>query len=176
MSLGFPAQRAGAGVQGHNIAIVSRVEHEILKDGHTLGPYRQPNIIPHVVRELSPVLPNQIPGRCIQRLDPAAGHDGIHHPAVNDRDVFRGAGLDASRPHHTKLAHVLTVDLFERTEALRIVGSAEHQPIVRAGVQQHLPRDGRKVFYLRKGRGRENSKNKRNNQTYSPDHFSPPFR
>ena len=46
-------------------------------------------------------------------------------------------------------ADVLFVDLIERTVTLRVVGAAEHQPIVGAGVQQHRARHRRKAPALR---------------------------
>jgi len=36
------------------------------------------------------------------------------------------------------LSHVLLGDLFQRAETLGVVGAAEHQPVVRARVFEHL--------------------------------------
>ncbi len=41
-------------------------------------------------------------------------------------------------PRHAKLADVVLVDLLQRAEALRVVGAAVHQPVVRAGILQYL--------------------------------------
>ncbi len=74
----------------------------------------------------------------VERLDDGARFHQVHHAVMNDGNGFAGAGSQAARPRHAELADVRTIHLLQRAEALRVVGAAVHQPVVRTGTEKHV--------------------------------------
>jgi hypothetical protein len=88
----------------------------------------------------APVFPNLL-ARCgiegghIRTRRPAGWsriHD-IHHAVVDERNTFLATGRHVLGPGEFQLGDVGFLDLIERTKTLGVIGSAEHQPVVRLG-------------------------------------------
>ena len=62
---------------------------------------------------------------------------------------------ETARPGHAKLADVRSIHLLQRAETLRVVGPAVHQPVVRAGMQEHVLRYRNEVLHHLRGRARD---------------------
>ena len=61
---------------------------------------------------------------------------------MDDRNGLGLARTHAAFPGQVQLSHVLLGDLLQRTEALGVVGAAEHQPVIGTRVFEHLLGDG----------------------------------
>ena len=130
----FPADRAGPGVQRDDVPVGRGVIHHVVVDGEAL----------RVARPASTELPQQFAARRIERPEDAAGRARVarghdeHDAVMHERNALDDAGHHRFGPGELQLVDVLPRDLTQRTVALRVVGSAEHEPIIRAGVQQHF--------------------------------------
>ena len=139
----FPPKLARASVQGYQVFIGCGVDNEVLIDGDS--PARS---VPAVLRQLAPVLPDQIAIGGIESLN-ASGVGNVQDALVNERNMLVNAGRESPRPGHAKPAHILPVDLIQRTETLVVVGSTVRQPVVWTGVQEHLSCNRRILAELR---------------------------
>ena len=140
---GLPALLAGAGVQAHHVAVGRGVKNHVLINGQRLGARGARG----GGRNLALVLPDEIAIGGVQRLDDGARFHQIHHAVMDDRNGFAGAGAQAARPRHAQLADVGAGHLLERAEALRVVSAAVHQPVVRAGMQEHVLGHRNEIFH-----------------------------
>ena len=68
----------------------------------------------------------------------APGTIHVHDAAIDDRRRFLRAGRQTARPGHAQLPDIALVDLVERAEALLVERAADHQPVGRIGIGQHL--------------------------------------
>ena len=143
----FPSAARRCGRRGRRRAVGRRVEHDVLIDGEGFGA----RLAGDIGGDFALVLPEKIAGGAIERLHDGAGRDDIHDAVMDERDGFGLAGADAASPDHAELVDVLFGDLFERAVALGVVGAAEHQPVVRTGIFQHLLSDRDIALDLREG-------------------------
>ena len=133
---GFPTLLAGAGIQADHEAIGRGVEHHILINGEDL-----------VRAVLAAALAKlcACTARCRSPL--VASSASIMAPG-STRYITPSwtMGMVSLVPGPSRAStpcgagHIRAIHLLERTEALRVVGAAVHQPIVRAGMQQHVLR------------------------------------
>ena len=138
IDLGLPARLAGTRVQADHETVGRGVGDDVLVNRQRFGTFLSCDVGGHVAL----VLPQHVPARGIQGLHNAAGIHHVHDAVVNDRDSFGLPRAHAAFPGQVELSHILLVDLLQRAEALGIVGAAEHQPVVRARVFEHLLGDG----------------------------------
>ena len=115
------------------------------------------NELAEVRGELALVLPQQVAGPGVERLNQVIRVRQIHHAVVDERRRF----LDVARPHaarprHLHLRDVALVDLIERTEAPAVERPPPRQPVGRIRLPQHLVGD-RDEGLVRSGRGRSAS-------------------
>src|SRR5262249_60700106 len=108
-------------------------------------------------------LPDQVTAAGVESLDDGSWSNDIHHALINDGYGFCNTGPHPSRPCHTQLSYVAPVDLLQWTESLLVVGSTQHQPVVRTRIQEHFLCYGSKVLYFRH-RGRDHAENNRHNE------------
>ena len=133
---GLPALLAGAGVQADHVAVGRGVENYVLINGERFGARGAGG----GRWNLALVLPDEIAIGGVERFDDGARFHQVHDAVVHDRNGFAGARAQAARPGHAELADVGAIHLLQRAEALRVVGAAVHQPVVRAGMQEHVLR------------------------------------
>jgi hypothetical protein len=96
------------------------------------------------------VLPDQIAGCRIERLNDAARIRQIHDAVVDERRRLLRAGVvHRPRPRQLKLPDVLAGDLIERTVAPGIVGAPPVQPVTRRRIAEHCLRHRTEVLDLR---------------------------
>src|SRR5262245_19068567 len=157
---GFPANLTRARVQANQVSIGGRVENKVLIDSEILGSRAGSEPFGG---QLAPVLPDQVAAAGVKSLDYGSRRNDIHHALINDGYGFRKTGPHPSRPRHAQLTYVAPVDLFQWTESLLIVGSTQHQPVVRTRIQEHFLCYGSKVLYFRH-RGRDHAEKDRRNE------------
>jgi hypothetical protein len=120
------------------------VENNVLVNRQRFGPGRSG----YIRRDFSFVFPQQISAGGVERLDDGSRSHNIHDSPVNEGNGFRLPRSYASCPHHPELPDVLFMDLFEWTESLRVVCPAEHQPVFRPRILQHLLGDWHIILNL----------------------------
>ena len=134
---GLPLQLSGPCVQTDHVPIRGGVENQVLIERQRFGA-----LPAGLLRgKIAGVLPHHIAVCCVECLDSSARHGEIHHPVVDQWHGFRDPRAEAARPRQAEPVDVLRGDLIERAEALGVVRAAEHQPVVRTGLLQHLLRD-----------------------------------
>ena len=177
VDLGFPAHLAGLCVERHEEAVVRVVEDQVLEDRDAFRsrPLRPADDVGRLLRDLAPVLPEEIAVGGVDRQHAGARAHHVHDALGDDRRRFRGAGPESARPCHLELADIAAIDLVERAEALLVVGSIEHQPVARRRIDQHVARHRLKAVGLR-GRLRcKHANSRRHDRGRSPDHKSLPL-
>ena len=130
LDLRLPPHLAGLRANADNITVGRGVKNQILKDPESLG---APANIPRPL-----VFPDR---RACCRIESAHGarrQCGVHHAVVNKRNRFRRSRGHVEIEDHLELSDILFVDLLQRAVALGIIRPAEHQPIIRTRVLQHL--------------------------------------
>src|SRR5262245_60250205 len=181
IDLRFPSKLARLRVDRHHEAVRRGVVNHVVVDGERLrsrlAEYRACGLTAATTtlswrsrcRALSPtrsrrrrrrwplIFPDEIAGRGVERLHCSAGYVEVNNALVDGGYRLRDALAEPSRPGEGQLTDVLFVHLIERTEALRIVCAAEHEPVLGTRIQEHLVGDGCKRFHLRENPGGENS-------------------
>ena len=143
----FPFSHARTRVDPDDEVVRRHIQDHVAVDGDGLGPAgRSPDIVRTML-----VFPDNIAISGIQRQDRRWRRDHVHHAVMHQRDALHRAAGKAPGPREAELVHVLLIDLVERAVALRIVSAAEHQPVIRTGVGQHLLGHGLIVLDLRWG-------------------------
>ena len=111
------------------------------------------------------VLPDQVAGCRIERLNDAARIRQIHDAVVDERRRLLRAGVvHRPRPRELKLPDVLAGDLIERAVAPGVVGAPPVQPVAGRGIAQHRLGDRTEALDLRieqETARHENGRNKR---------------
>ncbi len=95
---------------------------------------------------------------------------------MHNRNGFRITFSQIAAPLQCETANVFCVDLIEWTEALRIVGAAEHQPVFRVWILQHLLRYWFEILDLRqRGTGKHQPYSRQRNPCRFFHQFTFPF-
>ena len=180
MCCGFPPHLPGPCVKRDDETVRRGVVDHVLKYCEVLGSCGtgRDGKVPHVAGHIAQIFPQLVSIRRVERKHSGSGQDRIEYAFIDKRDGFLRSLGQAARPDQPKLVNVFLVDLIERTEALRVIGPAKHQPIIRARVLEHLLRHGRKVFLLRghnisrkrNGNRCNSSQNPKHGEVMYPDH------
>ena len=100
-------------------------------------------------RHLRIVLPAQLARDCVVRLHFGPGGRDVDRAVNHQRRGFLSARrIQVREPRESQVLHVAGVDLFERREALLIVGTAMRQPLT------EIARRGGQCLAIHRGRGR----------------------
>ena len=94
---------------------------------------------PGLLRKLPRVLPEQISGGSVQGLDAVSVAMDEQNAIVNQRRCFVGAIRQRPAPGYAKASYVVSVDLFQRTEALVIVSAPPGEPLSGGRILQQRP-------------------------------------
>ena len=98
-----------------------------------------------VLRQVAPVLPQEIAGGGVERLDDVPRIRQVHHPVVDQRGRLLAARTHAARPDHAQRADVLPVHLVQRAVAPAVQGAAPHQPVGWSRILEHRVGDRHEV-------------------------------
>src|SRR5262245_888472 len=133
-----PDFTAGLRIEGNKHGLSSSVinfvgiqRHTAVRVMRNAGPLRpRPSVTPENVARLRVDSDHLIVGRRNE-----------HHTVVDDRRGFvDSAFAGRERPHRAQPRNVLRRDLLQRTVALAVVGTPDHQPVARLGVLQPFRR------------------------------------
>ena len=95
------------------------------------------------------VLPDQIAGLGIQRLQDVPGVVQVHDAVVNDGRGLIGAGVvHRPAPHQLQTLRVIDVDLIQRAEVMGGLVAANHQPVAGRRILQHRVRHRNVVLHF----------------------------
>ena len=112
------------------------------------------HVVAEVVRAIAPVLPDEVAGHRVDRLDDVAGVRHEQHAVADQRRPLLPARAERARPDHPQLTDVVAVDLVERAVAPAVERPAPHQPLVVARILELRVGDGAdSVRFLREGGG-----------------------
>ncbi len=155
---GLPRQLAGGRVEGEHVVVAARVDDVGAIDGEVPvevgeGPE---HVVPEVVGQVPPVLPEEVAGGGVDGLDDVARVRHVHHAVVHEGGALLQPRPETARPHHAQVADVAAVDLVQRAVAPAVEGAPPHQPVVGRRVLQDGVGDGGDpgVLAVRKTAGR----------------------
>ena len=94
------------------------------------------SVVGEIVRAIALVLPQQIPGHRVDRLDEIARIRHVHHAVADEGGALLETRPQPAGPDHPEVGDVVAVDLVERTVAPAVQRSAPHQPLVGTRVEQ----------------------------------------
>ena len=136
--LGLPHETAGRRVEGEDVVVRARVDDQPVVDGDVAVDLHQPaeEVLRRVVRPLPSVLPGEIAGGGIERLDDVARVRHVHHVVVDERRPLLQPRSERARPDHAQRPDVVAVDFVERAVAPAVQRPAPHQPVVRRRILQ----------------------------------------
>jgi hypothetical protein len=97
-------------------------------------------------RKLAPILPKQIAGAAVQRLNHILRISKKNDTVMHQRRLFLISRLHVPGPSQLESADIAGADLVERAVAPRAVIAPPHQPVPRIGPLQHLIRDRLKLL------------------------------
>ena len=124
---------AGSRVERDEHGFGSRVEHLVAVQSDTAVRVVEHE---HVLGTRTAISPQHLAGHGIQRHHLVVGRRDEHHAAVDDRRRLVDLQfVGRNHPHLPKAAHVVAVDLSERTESPAVVGPADHQPVLFLGLR-----------------------------------------
>ena len=154
--LRLPDQLAGDRVQREGIVVVGGVDDHVVPDGDVaVDADQSAQVIVDVVRDVAAVLPQQVAGDRVQRLDDVVRVRHVEPAAVGNRRTLLRARRQGPRPDHAQVADVVAVDLVERAVAPAVQRPAPHQPVAVRRFLQHRVGDRHEVRLgggLRRGR------------------------
>ena len=153
--LGVPDHLAGLRVQREDVVVHAGVDDELVVDGDVAVGVdeRADHVVGQVVRAVPPVLPDEIAGHRVQRLDDVAriGHE--QHAVADQRRPLLAARRQRPRPHQPQVADVVSIDLVQRAVPPAVQRPPPHQPLVGARVRQLRVGDrADAIGFLRDGR------------------------
>ena len=103
---------------------------------------------PHTDRRAHLILPDQIARARIQRLHNIARIGEKHRALVNDRSRFiRARFIHRPDPLELQVLHIGCRDLRKRTVAPRLIITANHEPVGRIRMPQHLLGDRHVILH-----------------------------
>ena len=145
-TLRLPGDLAGAGVECDEERIVRSQNDFVTVDRNvpiTIPRARHPS---NVVRKWSSILPQEIPGRGVERLDDVL-HIGEEHDAVVDNRLHLLIALvHRPRPDQLELVNAVDVDLVKGAVAPQRVAVPKADPVVSVRAAEHLRCDGNERF------------------------------
>ena len=153
--LGVPDHLAGLRVQREDVVVHAGVDDQLAVDGDVpVGLDQTPDhVFTQVVRAVAGVLPDQVAGHRVYRLNDVARVRHEQHAVPDQRRPLLAARCERTRPDHPKVGHVVAVHLVERAVAPAVERSAPHQPLVGARVLQLGVGDGPDaILFLCEGR------------------------
>ena len=144
---GVPDHLAGMRIERHEMSVGRGEQHFVVveRDG-AAGTIKQIVVIAAFdLRQLAPILPQQIPAAPVERLHDILGVGEEQNAVMRQRRFFLIAGLHVPGPGQPQPSDILRVDLVEGAEAPSGEIAAPHQPIVRCrfgerGVSDRLER------------------------------------
>ena len=141
--LRLPDQFAGLGVQRKGVVVVAVVQDQAVVDRDVPVVLRVEAHLGIETFGLFPrVAPDEVPGRRVHGLDRVLERGNVEDAVVGQwRDLGR-PDFDFASPRQAQLVDVLAVDLIQRAVSPTVVRPAEHEPLRRRRVLQHLVRDG----------------------------------
>ena len=99
--------------------------------------------------DAEPLLPDQIAGLAVERLDDAAGVVEEDGAVVRERRRLVRAALGHRRdPGQLQLLDVVARDLRQRAEARRVLIAPQHRPVAGRRIAQHLVGDRREGLHF----------------------------
>ena len=134
---GFPDHLSGACVQRDEKRVVRGQEDLVVVDRDVAIAIPRAGDVRDVLREVAAVLPQQVAGRRIERLDDVLDVGEKHDPVVDDRLDFLIAVLHRSGPDQPQFVDGVRVNLGERAVAPQAVAVAEADPVLGRRLPQH---------------------------------------
>ena len=101
-----------------------------------------------VLRYLPAMLPQEIAGGRIDRLDDISRVRHVEHPVIGQRGPLLTAAAQGAGPDHAQLTDVVAGDLVQRAVSPAVERAAPHQPVLRRRVLEHLVGDRLKLSVL----------------------------
>ena len=125
----LPDQLARRGVEGEEVVVVGGVDDQAAVDRDVA--------VGLVLRDVAPVLPPQVAGDRVDRLDDVVGVRHVQRAAVGDRRAVLRALRQGPRPDHAQAVDVAAVDLVERTVAPAVERPPPRQPVAVRRAPEH---------------------------------------
>ena len=149
----LPGRLAGARVDGDDVRVGGQVVEVLAVQGEVPRAVAELPVLADVVRLLPLVVPDQVAGGGVERLQVVVARLGdVHHAVVDQRPDLLRPLLHRAHPGEPELSDVVAVDLIQRAEGLEVVGAVRHQPVGGIRVAEHLVRDRHEFLFL-PGRG-----------------------
>ena len=142
-NLRLPGQLAGHGVEGIDVVVVARIDDRHAVNGHVPVVLRKAaHDLGDVVRNVAAVLPQQVAGHGVDRLQVIVRVRHEQHAAVRQRRPLLGPRRQGPRPYQLQIADVVAIHLVERAVAPTVLRAAPHQPVARRRILEHGVGDG----------------------------------
>src|SRR5262245_41893789 len=142
----FPNKLSRCCIEREYVVISARIDNRIAVNGDVAVDARYGQYFGDVFLPLTLVLPNQIAGRRIHRLNQIAWVGQIHHAPINERSRLLNARTHTPGPDHPQTTNVRAIDLVQWTVAPAVQGAAPHQPIGGRRILKHLVRNGNEAW------------------------------
>ena len=137
--LRLPDLPTGGRVEGEDVLVDAGVDDVPAVDGEAPVDFRQAaeQELVDVLGHFAPVLPEEIAGGGVDRLDhvPRVGH--VEDAVVGERRALLAPRVEPARPDQAQVADVVRVDLIEGAVAPAVERPAPHEPVVRGGGLEH---------------------------------------
>ncbi len=149
-----PHAPPGPRVERDDVRVAGRSENPVAEDGEVPLDASEVDVAGAALRGapgfVGAVLPDQIAGGSVERLNDAAGIRQIHDAVVDEGcRLLRARALHRPRPCELQLLDVPPGDLLERTVAPGIVGAPPVQPVAWRRIAEHGLGDRLEVADLR---------------------------
>ena len=142
----LPRELAGRSIERVRVQVGACAENEASPDRDIARLASEcARVAPDVVRQVAPVLPDQIAGRGRERLDDVLRIRDVQDAVVGQRRRLGASIGHGPRPLHPDPPNVLPRDLVERAVAPGVEGAAEAEPVFRLRVLQHRVGHGNEV-------------------------------
>ena len=136
--LGLPHELAGERIDGVDVVVVAGVDDQPAEHRDVPVVVREPaHDAGNVLGDVPPVLPEQVAGGGVHRLQVVLRVRHVQPAPVRQRRPFLRARREGAGPHHPQIADVVAIDLIERAVAPTVQRAAPHQPVAGRRVREH---------------------------------------
>ena len=155
-NLRLPHHLAGHRIERVDVVVDGRIDNQtaVDRDVAVVAGERAEQVLADVVRNRAAMLPDEIAGHRVDRLDDVVGVRHVQHAVVGERSARLEAFGQPSRPDHAQIADVVDVDLVQRAVAPAVQRAPPGQPVAVGRLLQHGVGDGREVVAGLCGHGR----------------------
>ena len=141
--LRLPDHLAGLGVQREGVVVVAVVQDQPVVDRDVPVVLRiEADLGVEAFRQLARVAPDEVAGHRVHRLDHVVDRGNVEHAVIRQGSDLGRPHADFASPDQAQPLHVRPVDLVQGAVAPTVQRPAEHQPLRRRRVLEHLVRDG----------------------------------